>query len=60
MYFIFTSMAGIRNIGIWFFWIRVSIYYSIISFIFHILFIIESYIYNIEVISTLILKVMEN
>uniref|UniRef100_A0AAA9TXY1 Lysosomal cobalamin transport escort protein LMBD1 n=1 Tax=Bos taurus TaxID=9913 RepID=A0AAA9TXY1_BOVIN len=22
MYFIFTSMAGIRNIGIWFFWIR--------------------------------------
>ncbi|NXX59010.1 LMBD1 protein, partial [Scopus umbretta] len=23
MYFIFTSMAGIRNMGIWFFWIRV-------------------------------------
>ncbi|KPP80286.1 hypothetical protein Z043_100070, partial [Scleropages formosus] len=22
MYFVFTSMAGIRNIGIWFFWIR--------------------------------------
>ncbi|XP_050806746.1 lysosomal cobalamin transport escort protein LMBD1 isoform X1 [Gopherus flavomarginatus] len=22
MYFIFTSMAGIRNMGIWFFWIR--------------------------------------
>ncbi|XP_030879821.1 probable lysosomal cobalamin transporter [Leptonychotes weddellii] len=22
MYFIFTSMAGIRNIGIWFFWVR--------------------------------------
>uniref|UniRef100_A0A8C9STT7 Lysosomal cobalamin transport escort protein LMBD1 n=1 Tax=Scleropages formosus TaxID=113540 RepID=A0A8C9STT7_SCLFO len=26
MYFVFTSMAGIRNIGIWFFWIRVSIH----------------------------------
>ena len=25
MYFIFTSMAGIRNMGIWFFWIRVNI-----------------------------------
>nr|XP_046216601.1 lysosomal cobalamin transport escort protein LMBD1-like [Oncorhynchus gorbuscha] len=22
MYFVFTSMAGIRNLGIWFFWIR--------------------------------------
>ncbi|XP_031671879.1 probable lysosomal cobalamin transporter isoform X4 [Oncorhynchus kisutch] len=22
MYFVFTSMAGIRNMGIWFFWIR--------------------------------------
>lgn len=24
MYFVLTSMAGIRNMGIWFFWIRVS------------------------------------
>lgn len=24
MYFVFTSMAGIRNMGIWFFWMRVS------------------------------------
>ncbi len=24
MYFVVTSMAGIRNMGIWFFWIRVS------------------------------------
>uniref|UniRef100_A0A8C4VB01 Lysosomal cobalamin transport escort protein LMBD1 n=1 Tax=Falco tinnunculus TaxID=100819 RepID=A0A8C4VB01_FALTI len=24
MYFIFTSMAGIRNMGIWFFWIRIN------------------------------------
>lgn len=24
MYFVVTSMAGIRNMGIWFFWIRVN------------------------------------
>uniref|UniRef100_A0A8I3N378 Lysosomal cobalamin transport escort protein LMBD1 n=1 Tax=Canis lupus familiaris TaxID=9615 RepID=A0A8I3N378_CANLF len=28
MYFIFTSMAGIRNIGIWFFWVRSNITYD--------------------------------
>nr|KAF6462156.1 LMBR1 domain containing 1 [Molossus molossus] len=28
MYFIFTSMAGIRNIGIWFFWIRSNVTYD--------------------------------
>ncbi|TSP25438.1 putative lysosomal cobalamin transporter [Bagarius yarrelli] len=25
MYFVFTSMAGIRNMGIWFFWIRCTV-----------------------------------
>uniref|UniRef100_A0A8C6TNB0 Lysosomal cobalamin transport escort protein LMBD1 n=1 Tax=Neogobius melanostomus TaxID=47308 RepID=A0A8C6TNB0_9GOBI len=25
VYFVFTSMAGIRNMGIWFFWIRVTL-----------------------------------
>lgn len=46
MYFIFTSMAGIRNIGIWFFWVRVSIYYSFVFFIVCIISIIANYQYR--------------
>lgn len=37
MYFVFTSMAGIRNMGIWFFWIRVKFLH-----LFHIFFVVKS------------------